>query len=131
MSNQDSTKITPTSQPSEDSEKKPFDWIQLELVPLPHCQNEFETLIVWWNPDQRKIVGEQAELVMGFVNQALEKGASGPNESVELNDPLAKPTELAAILGQYFWVVPQPVREPGIVIDSPLDENDQEPHSVQ
>ncbi|WP_130536934.1 hypothetical protein [Thiomicrorhabdus indica] len=123
--------LTKKPSSSQDLDNKPFDWIQLELVPLPHCQNEFETLLVWWNPDQRQIVGEKAELVKSFIHQAMEKGASGPNESVELNDPLSKPTELAAILGQYFWVIPQPVREPGNDLDSSLETAMTEPHSVQ
>ena len=96
------------------SSAEPFLWIQLELLPLPHCQDEYSRIVVWWNPDERLIVGDDSARVMKIIQEAQSKGSSGPNESVELNDPLGKPTELAAILGKYFWVVPQPVREPGV-----------------
>lgn len=93
---------------------EPFLWIQLELLPLPHSQDSYSRIVVWWNPDERVIVGDDSEIVIKIIEEAKLKGASGPNESVELSDPLGKPTELAAILGKYFWVVPQPVREPGV-----------------
>lgn len=111
---------------------EPFHWIQLELLPLPHAQEAFSKLLVWWNPDDREIVGESAEVVLKMIEEAKHKGASGPHESVELSDPLGKPTELAAILGQYFWVIPQPVRSPGEYVAP--DEQDSEldaAHSVQ
>lgn len=105
---------------------EPFHWIQLELLPLPHCQDEFSKLLLWWNPEERKIIGDNAQVVLDMIHKAEDKGSSGPGESVELNDPLSKPTELAAILGQYFWVVPQPVKTPGEVSNT-----DSESHHLQ
>jgi len=90
-------------------------WIQLELIPLPTFENELSGLIVWWNPVLGSIVGEGSESILLLVQKAIDQGflpaskASGM-ASFEISDPLSKPSELAAILAQYFWVVPTPVK---------------------
>lgn len=96
------------------SQEAKIDWIQLELMPLPNHANRFSELLLWWNPDSREIVGEGAESIIDIVNEALSKGVIPAKESVglpavELVDPLARPSELAAVLTQYFWVIPTPV----------------------
>lgn len=111
--------------------KPPLAWIQLELVPLPHCQDQYQKMVVWWNLDEKTIAGDHAPLVIRLINEALEKGSSGPNESVEINDPLSTPTELAAILGKYFWVIPQPVEQPGVIVENQDDQPNSNNHSIQ
>ncbi|GKT11683.1 MAG: hypothetical protein ISEC1_P0652 [Thiomicrorhabdus sp.] len=92
-----------------------IDWIQLELVPLPRYEEKLSRLLLWWNPTDRKIVGEGAESILSIILSALDadtlKGsvASGLAD-FKLVDPLSSPTELAAILAQYFWVIPTPVK---------------------
>lgn len=90
-------------------------WIQLELIPLPSVENELSQLMLWWNPETRQIVGEGAESVLNIVQEASDLGVLEPSPergmaSFELVDPLSRPSELAAILAQYFWVIPTPVR---------------------
>ena len=111
------------------AEETAIDWIQLELVPLPRFEQELSKLVLWWNPTDRKIVGEGAEAIINIVQSAMDEGclkgsvASGMPE-IELTDPLSQPSELAAILAQYFWVIPTPVKsEDVLTVSSENSEN--------
>jgi hypothetical protein len=99
------------------SSVEPLKWIQLELIPLAAVSSGYSELLLWWNPDERRLEGEGAEQILLLIDEALHRPAdSGSRLSAfELTDPLAKPSELAAILAQYFWVIPQPVKSPGLV----------------
>ncbi len=102
-----STKTTPNQ-----SSNKPFDWIHLELIPLPD-QSDYGECVVWWNPETGKILGDQAEWISRLINEQWKQGSvTNSNGTVELSDPFKKPTELASILGLYFWVIPMPVSAP-------------------
>ncbi|MDX1795448.1 MAG: hypothetical protein R3219_01880 [Hydrogenovibrio sp.] len=91
----------------------PLEWIRLECVPLPDA--EVDACVVYWNPTSRDIQGQRAEFIRSLAEAALKDGyIKTPTLShFEITDPLAKPSELAAVLGQYFWVIPQPVEGPG------------------
>lgn len=82
-------------------------WLFIELQPLP--LSEYEASFVFWNPDEGLLAGEGKDLVLEIVGEVLNKGLPQEMPYIEITDPLKKPTELAAILGQYFWVIPQPV----------------------
>ncbi|MEA1990060.1 MAG: hypothetical protein U9N57_12755 [Pseudomonadota bacterium] len=90
-----------------------LEWIRLELIPLPNYASKFKPMILWWNPEEGRLEGEIA-VVLGIVNAAIEQGSISivPTGSMEITQPLHKPSELAAILGQYFWVIPEPVAKP-------------------
>jgi len=94
-------------------EKKPLEWIRLELIPLPNFSSKFQTLVVWWNPQEGVFVGDDSE-INALVVSAEEAGKVNvhPGGLMEITNPMNKPSELAAILGQYFWVVPEPVAAP-------------------
>lgn len=94
--------------------KKPLEWIRLECIPLP--DSTLKEFVVFWNPDTREILGDHADTVLTLVEEALEKGhLKGATLShFEISDPLSKPSELAAVLAQHFWVIPQPVESPGL-----------------
>jgi len=94
-------------------EAKPLEWIRLELIPLPNYSTGFHSLVVWWNPNKGTFVGDDAE-IKALVVSAEKAGNVNihPEGSMEIIDPMHKPSELAAILGQYFWVVPEPVAAP-------------------
>lgn len=98
------------------TESQPLQWIQLELIPLPSSEPKFPELLLWWNPDEKRLEGQGAESILQLINDAMAlKRINDSNfNHVELTDPLAKPSELAAILAQYFWVIPQPVKSPGL-----------------
>lgn len=87
-------------------------WIRLECLPLPG--SDVAPCVVYWNPDEQQIIGEAAEQILHWVSEAKEKGyISTPTLShFEIVNPLTQPSELAAILGQYYWVVPEPVSAP-------------------
>ncbi|MDG6778487.1 hypothetical protein QCB44_07205 [Thiomicrorhabdus sp. zzn3] len=95
-------------------------WIRLELIPLPSIgpavQDRDKEYVLWWHPEERKLVGEGANVVLALVEEALEAGVlhGAYLNHFELTDPLHKPSELAAILAQYFWVIPEPVASPGL-----------------
>lgn len=92
----------------------PLEWIRLECVPLPNSKRE--GFVVYWNPSTREIWGDQADWVLEQVRLAMNAGhIKGATLShFEISDPLTKPSELAAILAQEFWVIPQPVATPGL-----------------
>lgn len=103
-----------------DSANKPLQWIQLELIPLPHISDE-PRLLLWWHPDNRELRGDGKEKVLAIVEQALTAGQVENAGSVyEVTDPLGKPSELAVVLAKTYWVVPQPVAYPG----EPTADND-------
>lgn len=90
-----------------------LEWIHLELIPLPDQAPTFENCIVWWNPDRGEIVGEKAAMINALIEKQLAIGAiTNMMGSIELTNPLKKPTELASVLGQFFWVIPVPVANP-------------------
>lgn len=95
------------------SENKPLAWIHLELIPLPDKVEDYTPCVVWWNPDSGEIVGEQAEAVISIIKHQQQQGSvTNTLGTVELTDPFTKPTELASILGLFYWVVPVPVAKP-------------------
>ena len=102
-----------TNSNSPDSESpQPFDWIHLELIPLPDKTEQYEKCVVWWNPGTGEILGDHANLIIGLVKDQLIKGSvKNSMGTIEFSDPFAKPSELASVLGQYFWVVPVPVAD--------------------
>lgn len=109
---------TSTSLQSNES-NKPLDWIRLELVPLPNSTQN--ALLLYLNPEMGVLQGEGSDLVKTWVAEALKYGfLAGPSqEQFEITDPLRKPSELAAILAQYYWVIPEPVEATGGVIFEP------------
>lgn len=98
-----------------------LEWIRLELLPLP--ESEWTEKLLYWNPTTQELLGEGAEAVLEMVDKALQDGGiSGAHlTQFEITNPLSQPSELAAILVQHFWVIPQPVKLPGLVVDG--DEN--------
>ncbi len=92
----------------------PLEWIKLELLPLPGAQ-DYQALVLWWNPQERVLEGEGKEVILDLVTSALDKGSlqTGSGAHIEVTDPLHKPSELAAVLAQYYWVIPQPVAAAG------------------
>lgn len=94
--------------------KAPLDWIKLELMPLPGATGR-EAKVLWWNPEARIIEGEGREEVLALAKAATQAGSlqTGSGGSVEITDPLHQPSELAAVLAQFYWVIPQPVAAPG------------------
>lgn len=93
---------------------QPFEWIRLELLPIAG-QDQLAPLVVWWNPDQRLIEGQGAQQVHELAEAAKQKGSlqTGSGGHIEIMDPLHQPTELAAVLAQFYWVIPQPVSTSG------------------
>lgn len=98
----------------------PLEWIKLELLPLPGAQ-DYQALVLWWNPQQRLLEGEGKDVVLDLVTSALDKGSlqTGSGAHIEVTDPLHKPSELAAVLAQFYWVIPQPVAASG---EDPADQ---------
>lgn len=96
---------------------QPLEWIQLELIPLPSFEQAYPERLLWWNPNQGILIGEGADVVLLMVEEAMtDKVVHGlQGHHFELTDPLKKSTELAAILGQYYWVIPLPVEAPGLL----------------
>jgi len=97
-----------------ESNSTPLDWIRLELVPLPGTEGRAGKM-VWWNPEQRIIEGEGAQEIIDLAASALANGSmqTGSGAYFEIDDPLHQPSQLAAVLAQYYWVIPQPVAESG------------------
>ncbi|KUJ74736.1 hypothetical protein AVO42_04925 [Thiomicrospira sp. XS5] len=93
---------------------EPLHWIRLELVPLPDSNHSEKTL--FWNPSTESLLGDGADEVLSLVEEATQAGhLNGATLShFEITQPLSKPSELAAILTQHYWVVPEPVKEPGL-----------------
>ncbi|WP_029408003.1 hypothetical protein [Thiomicrorhabdus sp. Milos-T2] len=105
--------------------KSPLQWIRLELIPLPHCESDYKNMLLWWNPTESLLQGENVELIKQKLDEAMEKGSIMlvSQGSIEITNPYQKPSELAAILGQYFWVIPEPVEAPNLE-DNALADND-------
>lgn len=95
----------------------PLQWIRLELIPLALHDNDFSEMLLWWNPETGVLQGESVEVVLRLVDEALAKRVlhGALLNHFEITDPLHKPSELAAILAQYFWVIPEPVEAPGLL----------------
>lgn len=101
-------------------------WIRLELIPLPALEERYSSLLLWWNPDQRLLLGEGHEQILKLVDQAMQDKALRGSQlnHFEITDPLNKPSELAAILAQHFWVIPEPVAEAGVEeTETPRDDS--------
>lgn len=94
--------------------KVPLDWIKLELMPLPGAQ-EHEAKVLWWNPEARILEGDGHEEVLALADAASKAGhlQTGSGSVIEISDPLHQPSELAAVLAQFYWVIPEPVAAPG------------------
>lgn len=93
--------------------KTPLEWIKLELLPLAAATGH-QAKILWWNPEQRLLEGEGHQEVLALVEAARTQGSLQTGSgAIEITDPLHQPTELAAVLAQYYWVVPQPVAKSG------------------
>lgn len=92
----------------------PLPWIKLELIPLPGIDPPLSQRVLWWNPEARHLIGEGADEVLIMIHQAAAAGVvkGAMLNHFEITDPLYKPSELAAILAQYFWVIPEPVATP-------------------
>lgn len=91
-------------------------WVRMELVPLP--ASPYEAEMIYWNPDSGELVGENVEIIKGLVSNAMQHGLSGDMASIEMSDPYRKPTELAAVLSQYFLVIPEPVSEVPVFVNA-------------
>lgn len=88
----------------------------MELVPLP--TSELAALLLYWNPEQGRLVGEGSELVVALVDRALQQGLTGDMAGMELTSPLHKPSELAAILSQFWLVIPEPVADLPVLVQA-------------
>lgn len=99
--------------------QQPLNWIRIELIPLPTLSEPYPPLVFWWNPDKGLLEGN-VDLVEKLIHQAIAKGvvSTVSNGTVEITNPYQKPTELAAILGRYYWMNPQPVSKPFEDIDT-------------
>lgn len=100
-------------------QSKPYHWIRLELVPLPGLDQHTKK-VLYWNPDAAELIGEGSEEILKMIQSFQKKGfVNGSTLShFEITSPLNKPSELAAILTQHYWIVPEPVAEP--LMDSQL-----------
>ena len=90
----------------------PLDWIRVELIPLPGSAEAYPKLVFWWNPEKGLLEGE-VDLVKNLIDEAMSNGTVSTQSigTVEITNPFQKPTELAAILGQFYWMIPQPVSQ--------------------
>ena len=89
---------------------KPLEWIHLELLPLPDKVGQVQECVVWWNPQTGEVLGDEADYICGIIDAQFKKGSvANTTGTIEISDPYKKPTELASILGQFYWVVPVPV----------------------
>ena len=92
----------------------PLEWIYLQLIPLEaKDSSDPDTITVWWNPDKQQLFGEHSHVVEELIGYAIENGVNLNQGAMELTEPLGKPSQLAAILAQKYWVVPVPVEQPG------------------
>jgi len=96
------------------SDKKPLEWIRMQLSPLPHLESELDTVVVFWNPETGEVRGEGAEIVKSLVDTYSEKGSitTSKGEVIQLDDPYRNTAALSTILSQQYWVSPQPVEAP-------------------
>lgn len=87
-------------------------WIRIECLPLPH--SDWPVRILYWNPVTETLRGDGVAEILELVDQAVEQGfVSGSTFShFEVIHPLQKPSELAAVLGQHYWLIPQAVAAP-------------------
>jgi len=87
-------------------------WIRIECLPLPG--SPWPAKILFWNPATETLQVEGVADVLQLLDEAVAKGfVSGSTFShFEIVHPLQKPSELAAVLGQHYWLIPQPVSAP-------------------
>ena len=87
-------------------------WICIECLPLPY--SDWPAKILYWNPVTETLQGDGVETVLQLLDDAVAQGfVSGSTFShFEIVHPLQKPSELAAVLGQHYWLIPQPVSDP-------------------
>lgn len=98
---------------------QPLKWIRLELVPLPQFEPDYTRMLLWWNPDEGLLQGECVDFIKQKLDAAIQQGSISliSQGSIEITNPYQKPSELAAVLGQYFWVIPEPVEKPDFLIN--------------
>lgn len=102
-----------SSSSSNSNPSSPLEWIHLELIPLPDKIEHLKPCIVWWNPNTGEILGNEASFIINLIKEQLSRGSvTNSMGTIELSDPFTKPSELASVLGQYFWVIPVPVAQP-------------------
>jgi len=106
------------TQPTNDT-PAPLQWICLQLIPLEgKDMSDPDAITVWWNPDEQTLFGDSKTLVMDLIQKAQSSGLETMQGAFEITEPLGKPSQLAAILAQKYWVVPQPVENPGDLPES-------------
>ena len=112
--------------------QEPLEWIHLELMPLPDADSCYTPAVLWWNPQTGELLGDQAEFVKTLVDKQLQVGhVEGSFGSIELSAPFTTPTELAVILGQFYWVIPQPVAYAYESVDASFDTEKPDPVRLQ
>ena len=85
-------------------------WIYIELLPLPEYASSLAERHLWWSPDLGEICGEHAKEIQQIIQKQIDKGSvKNAQGTFEITDPLRKSTELASVLGQFYWVLPVPV----------------------
>ena len=85
-------------------------WIYIELLPLPEYASSLAERHLWWSPDLGEICGEHASEIQRMIQNQIDKGSvKNAQGTFEVTDPLRKSTELASVLGQFYWVLPVPV----------------------
>lgn len=91
----------------------PFEWLELELLPLPGAE-ETPAQILWWNIVDGSLVGEASEEITDLINSAKAKGelTTANGQTIQISNPFHDTTEMAAILAQFYWVAPKPVAKP-------------------
>ncbi len=96
------------------SDKKPLEWIRLELVPLPHYEDRLDKVIVFWNPDTGELKGQSAQALKSFIDESAGVGSitTAKGEVIEFDNPYTNTAAFSTILSQRYWVSPQPVEVP-------------------
>lgn len=88
-------------------------WIYIDLLPLPDKVATMPELHIWWSPDVGEVRGEHADEIIELIDSHLSLGSvTNSHGTFEIVDPYKKSTELACILGQFYWVLPVPVKAP-------------------
>lgn len=96
------------------SNKKPLEWIRLELAPLPHYEGKLEKEVVFWNLDTGELKGRAAQQLKAFIDESAENGSitTAKGEVIEFENPYINTAAFSTILSQRYWVSPQPVEAP-------------------
>lgn len=87
-------------------------WIRIECLPLPY--SDWSPRILFWNPVTETLQGDGVEEILQLLEDAVAKGyvCGSTFSHFEILHPLQKPSELAAVLGQHYWLIPEPVESP-------------------